>query len=231
MGRFLSKMINLRKMERLNPVISEIKVHSPKHGDLLRGRNIMEILETYERCKSAGISYITEKNHFRGDFKIFREICRESVLPVLRKDFIVTREEIERTAEADGNAVLLIARILKENTTEFVDFSLEHGIESVVEVHSIDDINFALESRTPIIGINNRDIAVLEKDDGSVDVTANLAPLIKSKAVKISESGIRSREDVDLALRYADAVLVGTAFMMADNIEKKVLEFVGDGNA
>ncbi len=224
-------MINLRKKEGLNPVVSEIKVHSPKHGNLLRGRSIMDILEIYERCRSAGISYITEKNHFKGDFGTFKEICRESQLPVLRKDFIVTKEEIERTAEAEGDAVLLIARILKENIAEFVDYSLEHGLESVVEVHHIGDIDYALSSKTPIVGINNRDIAVLEKDDGSVDVTAKLSPLIKSDAVKISESGIKSREDVTLALRYADAILVGTAFMKADDIEKKVLEFVGGKNA
>ncbi len=224
-------MINLRKKEGMNPVVSEIKVHSPKHGDLLRGRDILEILGIYERCRSAGISYITERNHFRGDFETFREICRNSELPVLRKDFIVTKEEIERTAEADGDAVLLIARILRDETPEFVDFSLEHGLESVVEVHSMEDVGHANLSKTPIIGINNRDIAVLEKDDGSVEITQKLAPLIRNGALKLSESGITTKEHLETALRYADAVLVGTAFMKADDIEKKVIEFVGGGYA
>ncbi len=224
-------MIGLRKGERMNAVIAEIKVYSPKYGDLLRNRDVIDILEVYERCRCAGISYITEKNYFRGDFEIFRRICRNSELPVLRKDFIVTKEEIEKTAEAEGSAVLLIARILKENTAEFVDYSIDHGLESVVEVHSIGDIDYALESKTPIIGINNRDIAILEKDDGSVKVTEKLAPLINSHATKISESGIQTKRDVEMALEYVDAILVGTAFMRAENIEKKVMEFVGGENA
>ncbi len=224
-------MINLRKKKGLNPVVSEIKVHSPKYGDMLRGREILEILRIYERCRSAGISYITEKNHFRGDFGIFREICRNSELPVLRKDFIVTKEEIERTAEAEGDAVLLIARILRDDTPEFVDFSLEHGIETVVEVHSVSDVEYANLSKSPIIGINNRDIAVLERDDGSIEVTQKLAPLIRNGVLKLSESGIMTKEHVEIALRYADAVLVGTAFMKVKDIEKKVMEFVGGGYA
>ncbi len=224
-------MIGLRKGERMNAVIAEIKVYSPKYGDLLRNRDVIDILEVYERCRCAGISYITEKNYFRGDFEIFRRICRNSELPVLRKDFIVTKEEIEKTAEAEGSAVLLIARILKENTAEFVDYSIDHGLESIVEVHSIGDIDYALESKTPIIGINNRDIAILEKDDGSVKVTEKLAPLINSHATKISESGIQTKRDVEMALEYVDAILVGTAFMRAENIEKKVMEFVGGENA
>ena len=108
MRKFLSKMIDLKKREKLNAVVAEIKVYSPKHGDLLKGRDIMEILEVYERCRCAGISYITEKNHFKGDFEVFRKICKNSELPALRKDFIVTKDEIEKTAEAEGDAVLLI---------------------------------------------------------------------------------------------------------------------------
>lgn len=220
-------MINLRKREGLNPVISEIKVHSPKYGNLLRKRDVFEILRIYEDCKSAGISYITEKEYFKGDFEIFRKICRESSLPVMRKDFILSKDEIEKTAEAEGSAILLIARMLEENTSEFVDYALEHGLESVVEVHMEEDLKYALESNTPIIGINNRDIGILEKDDGDVSITVKISQIINSNVLKISESGLRNIEDVRLALKHADAVLVGTAFMMAENIEEKVREFVG----
>ena len=211
---------------KVNPIIAEIKVYSPKHGDLLRGRDPIEILKTYEKCKVAGISYITAKE-FRGDFNLFKNICRESSLPVLRKDFIVDKYEIERTGEAGASAILLIARFLKEKTSEFVDYALEHGLETLVEVHSIEDIAIAKQTKTTMIGINNRDISKLEKDDGSVCITEKLCNYLPKNVLKVSESGIRTIDDLKRALKVADAVLIGTAFMVADDVEKIVKEFVG----
>jgi len=222
----LYRMIKQRKREKLNPVIAEIKVYSPKHGDLIGKRDEMELLRAYERCRVAGISYITEKKHFKGDFETFKKICKHSSLPVLRKDFVTSKSEIERTSEVEASAILLIARILGEDTIEFVDFSIEHALDPVVEIHSAEDIKIAIESKTPIIGINNRDISNLEKDDGSVELTAKLSPLIPDSFVKISESGISSLGDLKVALSHADAVLVGTAFMKAKNVEKAVKNFV-----
>ncbi len=220
------KEINHRKKEKLNPVIAEIKVFSPKHGDLLKGRDIFEILKIYEECRVAGISYITAEQ-FKGDFKTLKEICAETHLPVLRKDFILRKEEIERSAEIEVSTVLLITRYLGEKLPEFVDFSLEHGLETLVEVHSIDEIKIANDSNTKMIGINNRDISQLERDDGNVSLTEDLHRFIKKGVIKISESGIRNVEDLKRAMNCVDAVLVGTAFMMAENIEEIVKSFVG----
>ena len=222
----LYRMIKQRKREGLNPVIAEIKVHSPKYGDLIGKRDEIEILRVYEKCNVAGISYITEKKHHKGSFETLRKICKHASLPVLRKDFVTSKGEIERTSEAGASAILLIARILGENTPEFVDFSIEHALDTVVEVHSAEDIRIAIETKTPIIGINNRDISKLEKDDGSVELTAKLSSLIPDSFLKISESGISSLEHLKVALSYADAVLIGTAFMKAKNLEKTVRNFV-----
>ncbi len=209
-----------------NAVIAEIKVHSPKYGDLLRGRDPIEILRAYERAGAIGISYITEPKFFKGDFELFRLICKESDLPVLRKDFIIMKKEIERTAEAEASAVLIITRLLKDKTAEFVDFALEHGLDTLVEVHSYDELLIAVETNSTMIGINNRDIGRLERDDGNVSVTAKLAPLIPNRFVKVSESGISTIKDLEIALSYADAVLIGTAFMKAEDPEMIVREFV-----
>ncbi len=219
----LSKAIrNCKK----NAIISEIKVYSPKYGDLLRGRDPIEILRAYERAGAVGISYITEPRYFNGNFELFKRICKETDLPVLRKDFITSKEEIERTAEAEASAVLIITRILKDKTAEFVDFALEHGLDSLVEVHTIEDLKIAVETNSTMIGINNRDIGKLEKDDGNVMLTQKLAPLIPNKFVRVSESGISSLQDLKIALSYADAALIGTAFMKAEDPEKIVKEFV-----
>ncbi len=209
-----------------NAIIAEIKIYSPKHGDLLRGRNPIDILRAYERTGVCGISYITEPNHFKGSFEFFKELCKLTDLPVLRKDFITTKFEIERTAEAEGSAILLIARILKDKTAEFVDYAKEHGLDTIVEVHTSQDVEIAVNTNTTIVGINNRDIDKLEKDDGSVEVTEKLAPLIPNRFVKLSESGIRSLEDLKRALKFTDAVLIGTAFMLAEDTENFVRCFV-----
>ena len=142
----LSTAIKHRKREGANPIIAEIKVYSPKYGDLLGDRDPIDILRAYERAGVVGISYITEPKYFGGDFKLFRKICRETDLPVLRKDFITSKNEIERSAEAEASAVLIITRILGERTAEFVDYALEHGLETLVEVHSLDEIRIVSTS-------------------------------------------------------------------------------------
>jgi indole-3-glycerol phosphate synthase len=221
--------MEIKKCKKIkNPVIAEIKVHSPKHGDLLRGRNPFHILDAYERAGAVGISYITEQKYFKGSFKLFKEICSKTDLPVLRKDFIRTKDEVARTAEVEASAILLIARELKSKTPEFADYALEHGLDPLIEVHNESELQYALESKG-MVGINNRDITKLEKDDGNVTITEKVAPLIPDDRVTVSESGITSVRELEVALTHADAVLVGTAFMMADNVEEFVRSFVQFG--
>jgi len=209
-----------------NSIIAEIKTYSPKYGDLLKGRNILDILRTYEKVGAVGISYITERGYFNGDFGIFRLICRETELPVLRKDFILTKEDIEKTADADGSAILLIARMLEEKTAEFVDFSIEHGLDTLVEVHNRAEVDIAKETNTTMIGINNRDIRKLEIDDGTVSLTEELSKFIPKNMILVSESGISNLYELKIALKHADAALIGTAFMKAENQEEFVRNFV-----
>ncbi len=209
-----------------NAVIAEIKVHSPQYGDLLGKRKILGMLRIFESSGAAGISYITEPNHFRGEFDIFKRICRESHLPVLRKDFILSREEIERTAEAEASAILLIARMLKEDTAEFVDHAVQHGLNPLVEVHTPEDIQIAEQTSARMIGINNRDIQKMETDGGTVNLTEQLAPLIPRDRIIVSESGIHSLQDLKRVLKYSHAVLVGTAFMKAEKTYDFVKGFV-----
>ncbi|MCS7144914.1 MAG: indole-3-glycerol-phosphate synthase [Archaeoglobaceae archaeon] len=206
------------KDKRKNVVIGEIKSFSPTKGDLLRGRNPLEILKVYERAGCSAISYITAKN-FKGDLETLRKICKETELPVLRKDFIESKDEIERTAEVDAKALLLIARILKAKTFEFIDLCHEHGVEPVVEVFSEEDLRFVDGAR--VVLINNRDI--FNPSEIDLERTFRLAP--KIRVLKISGSGISSLEDLKV-LKVVDAVLIGTAFMLAENTEQFVRSFV-----
>ena len=211
---------------KYNPIIAEIKVHSPKYGDLLRNRDPIQILHIYEECGVAGISYITEPRYFKGSKELLRKITNETSLPVLRKDFIENKDDIEETSALGATAVLLIARRLKEALYELVDYAKTCGLEPLVEVHSLGDLRIALESNTDIIGINNRDITQLEKDDGSIEITKKLATKIPPSYLKISESGITSVKDLKEVLRYTDAALIGTAFMKSSNLKETVLAFV-----
>ncbi len=217
----------IRKAEK-NAIIAELKVYSPKYGgDLLKGRDPpFEILRAYERAGAVGISYITDPKYFRGSFEFLRRLCRETKLPVLRKDFIASKEEIERTAEAGASAVLLITRLLKEELPEFVDLAKEHGLDTLVEVHTEEELAIALQTDSTMIGINNRDIGKLELDDGNVSLTEKLAPLIPKRYVKVSESGIAGTEDLKRALRHADAALIGTALMKAPDPEEFLRKLV-----
>jgi indole-3-glycerol phosphate synthase len=225
MSKVLSKSLLKARKEGRNPIIAEVKVYSPKYGDLLMGRDPIKILKIYEECEVAGISYITAKE-FKGDEKLLKELSENTELPVLRKDFIKRKEDIERTSELGASAVLLISKILKDRTSEFVDYALEHGVEPLVEVHTTEDIAIVNETRTPMIGINNRDIFQMEKDDGSVEVTERLYKYVRRDALKISESGISTLEHLTRALKCADAVLIGTAFMRARNLREIVRNFV-----
>ena len=212
------------RMDDRNPVIGEIKVFSPLHGDLLRGRRVKDVLTAYERAGVAAISYITAEQ-FKGDFKTLKRLVKITEIPVLRKDFIRTREEVERSAEAEVSALLLIARHLKERTVEMVDLCKEHGIEPVVEVHHAEDLTYTENSR--VILINNRDIDRMERDGGNVETTARIADRVK--AFKISGSGISTIRDLLFVLKYTDAALIGTAFMMAEDTDSFVRTFVEAG--
>ncbi|MBM7409041.1 indole-3-glycerol phosphate synthase TrpC [Methanococcus maripaludis] len=220
------KQANAIKIFDKNPIIAEIKVHSPKYGDLLKGRSEMDILRIYEEAGAVGISYITDKQHFNGNFDMFKKICENTELPVLRKDFLTTKDEIEKTASAGASTVLIIARLLKEKTAEFVDFALECGLDTLVEVHNTEEIEIAKSTNTTMIGINNRDISKLELDDGTVSLTENLADLIPKDRILVSESGIANLTDLKTALKYADAALIGTSFMTAENQKEFVKSFV-----
>ncbi len=206
------------KVKGRNSIIGEIKCVSPIHGDLLRGRDPLKLAEIYERCGCSAISYITAKA-FGGSFNTLKDICRSTNLPVLRKDFVENKEEIERTCEVEASALLLIARILKERTAEFVDLCFDHGLEPVVEVFSEEELVFAEDSR--VVLINNRDI--FNPRDVDVNRTMKIAPKIRK--TKISGSGIKKIEDLRV-LEFVDAVLIGTAFMLAEDTEKIVKSFL-----
>lgn len=211
------------------PVIPDIKCRSPKEGDLLRGRDPVEYALGLARAGAAALSVVTEAQRFGGSEKLLRDVAAATGLPVLRKDFITTKAHIYQSANAGAAAVLLIVSMLDEEKLHMLfETALKAGLEPLVETHDEAQIEIANRLPLSLIGINNRDILRMECDGGTVARTASLAAKVAPGPIIISESAIASAEDVNRAIRCgADAVLVGTALLKADNAPGLLKEMMG----
>ncbi|HBU13106.1 MAG TPA: indole-3-glycerol-phosphate synthase TrpC [Clostridiales bacterium] len=201
-------------------VIPDIKCVSPKEGGLLRGRDPLRIAGELVRCGAPVLSVVTESDRFGGSPELLRAIAEQTGVPVLRKDFITDERGLVETAEMGASAVLLICAMLEEETlASLYHGAVRLGLEPLVEACNAEELERAKRLHARIIGINNRDIATLELDDGGPARTASLAKNMPPEALLISESGIVSREDARLAATSgAHAVLVGTALLQANDL-------------
>ena len=215
--RSLSSAIMAAKSRGRVPVIADIKPFSPRDGDLLKKRKPTDLTRSLVAAGVCALSVVTESTHFGGNIEMLREVAQVSAVPVLQKDFFSTPGQLTAAYEAGADAFLLIlATTPDEVAEELYQCGRKLGMEAVVEIHSRNELLRALHLQPTIIGINNRNILELEKDDGHVDVTEKLAPLVPDDIATISESSLRSRDDVIRAVRAgADAVLIGTALLQA----------------
>lgn len=215
-------------------MISEIKVLSKKEGHLLRGRDPAELVRIMADCGAAGISVVTEPEHFGGSIDLLRTVVAAAAplnLPVLQKDFVTREEQLEESAACGASAILLIAAMLdKDRLAQLIDLAAECGLETLVEAHSEEELRTIRELPGNLLGINNRDITVLEVDDGAVERTVELSRLHKDIRPLVSESSIASPDDVRRAGKSgADAVLVGTAILKAPNPAKLLRQMISLG--
>ena len=180
MIRSLAGSIRLRQREHLMPVLSEIKVRSPKDGDLLRGRAPEVLAGAMAACPIAGLSVVTEPSDFGGDLDIVRRVRPLVPVPILRKDFLRTEADLDETVQAGADAVLLTVCMHEDEPLARLHAAAqERGLETLVEVHDEGDMERvrALGLQPDVLGINNRDILVREIDDGDVTVTERLAAM------------------------------------------------------
>ena len=194
-------------------VIIDFKAISPKDGDLFQGRNPVDVAVELEKSGVFGLSIVTESENFGGSLNLLRSITSEVNLPfILRKDFIKSEDDLYETFDCGATHVLLICSTMG-NVGEMYGKSLQIGLKPVVEVHTLAEMEIAKQLGAKIIGINNKDITVLERDSGTIERTLELVKLAPKDAFIISESGIRNNSDAEKAIRNgANAVLIGTAF-------------------
>jgi len=184
--------------------------HAP--GGDVTGSDVAEVARWLEKAGVLGLSVVTESKHFGGSLDLLRTIVKAVSIPVLRKDFIRTEDDLYETLDCGAKGVLLICSTT-ENIGALHEKAPSIGLKPVVEVHTLEEMRLAEQIGAKIIGINNKDITVFEKDEGSVDLTLNLIKAAPKGVFIISESGISSRDEAQKALNAgANAVLIGTAF-------------------
>ncbi|MCL2817061.1 MAG: indole-3-glycerol-phosphate synthase [Clostridiales bacterium] len=209
-----------KKKEGLIPVIPDIKLRSPKEGDLLRGRDPLETAGVLAALGAPALSVVTEPENFGGSLRLLQGVVEASGLPVLRKDFIKDAEDLRKSLEYGARAVLLICAMQPRPLLfRLFEEAVRMGLEPLVEAHTKEELLMAGELGAGLVGINNRDILALEKDGGSVSLTEELIVHRPPGALLVSESSISSPEEAGRAVRAgADAVLVGTAIWQASDL-------------
>jgi indole-3-glycerol phosphate synthase len=196
-------------------VIAEIKKASPSAGVIAESFEPIEIAKKYEAEGANAISVLTDTKFFQGNLEHLRKVRGVVSVPLLRKDFIWDRVQIAESAANGADAILLIvAALTQDQLVRALKAAKEYRLDSLVEIHSGNELQRALEAGAETIGINNRDLATLDVD---LSVTEKLCREVPDKIVLVSESGIRTPEDVTrLKACGVDAFLVGEALMRGE---------------
>jgi indole-3-glycerol phosphate synthase len=225
--------ISLKKaiLETKNaPVITEIKAASPSAGTIRKNVDARSIAENMEKGGAVGLSVLTEPKHFQGSLLSLVEARKAVKLPILMKDIIISPVQLEAASKAGANVALLIEALFDRgycecSVHEMIARAHAQGLEVLLEAHTAEEFRSAVRTHADLVGINNRNLATLKVD---LNVTKEI--LEKNEAegkVVVSESGINTPADLRFLRGYgAQAFLIGSAVMLADDIEKKVEEFV-----
>jgi indole-3-glycerol phosphate synthase len=213
--RSLKTSITSKQKKRYVPVISEVKPASPtRNFRETTPSDAARIAGEMERAGACAISVLTEPDYFHGSIENLQAVRDKVSLPVLRKDFIINKNQI---TEVEADLMLLIAGIIGSELKEFIDAVQDIGAQPLVEVHTKEEADFVLSTDAEIIGINNRDLNTFEVN---LSTTEQLAPIIRRErpdAIIISESGVNTTQDALLMINSgADAILVGSAIMEGD---------------
>ena len=208
-------------------LIAEVKQASPSRGMLSHNFNPIKLAQTYTAGGAAAISVLTEANYFMGSIEHLAAIKEVIGLPLMRKDFIFDPYQVYESRAYGADALLLIAAILSQaQLDELLSLSHSLGLRCLVEVHNAGEVEKAILSEVEIMGINNRDLNTFVVD---INTTRRLRPLVPKEKIVVSESGIKSKRDIEKLGKWGvDAVLVGEALVTASNVMAKMKELIGE---
>lgn len=197
-------------------IIAEIKKASPSKGLICQDFNPVEIARDYEKGGAAAVSVLTDKKFFQGDLRYLDDVAANVSLPLLRKDFILHEYQIYESRVHHASAILLLAAVLDVmQLTDFAGLAESMGLDVLLEVHNLSELEKALQTPAKFIGVNNRDLKSFTVD---LKTSEKLSRYIPREKVKVSESGLNSFAEIS-QLRKAgfDAFLVGESLMRQNN--------------
>jgi len=199
-------------------IISEVKKASPSKGVIREDFDPVAIAQAYERGGANAISVLTEPHYFQGHLDYLAEIRRYVSIPLLRKDFIVSKYQLVEALVYGADFVLLIAAALsRKELKELLDYTRHLGMEALVEIHDKADLTKAIFAGADIIGINHRNLQTFEMD---MELSYKLIPLIPNGKIIVAESGIYEHGQLeDLSKAGVDAFLVGESLMRQNDVE------------
>jgi len=207
-------------------IIAEVKPRSPSMGES-KSFDVADLLATYSKHARA-ISVLTDEKYFGGSLSLLAEVKQQTHLPVLCKDFIVTRYQVFEARDAGADAILLIVKALGDDELqELYSDCVKLGMTAVVEVQNEDEIERALKLSPELILVNNRDLDSLDMDMSTCE---RLMPLIPSTVVKVVASGIESADDMRKLAHLSNNFLIGSSLMKSGNVDEKLSELAASLN-
>lgn len=202
-------------------LIAEVKRRSPSAGLIRDPFDPGEIARAYERGGAQALSVLMDAKYFGGGPEDFGIVRKAVTLPLLYKEFVIDEWQVDHAASIGASAVLLIVAALERNALVSLAAAIKKaGMQALVEVHDEDEARIAVDCGADIIGINNRNLKTFVT---TLETTIKVRPLIPSDRMVISESGIRTGEDVQMLLRHGvEAVLVGEHLLRKPELENAV---------
>jgi len=207
-------------------VIAEVKRSSPSKGSLAPISDPALLACRYEKGGARAISVLTERRRFGGSLDDLDAVRSAVNVPILRKDFMVDQYQfLEARAHGADLVLLIVAALSKSQLSDYLALTQELGMHAIVEVHTNEELEIALDNRCEFIGVNSRNLKTLEVDSAGFK---DLLPRIPNDVVRIAESGISTRSDVEFAIECgANAILVGEALVSAGDPEFALQNLLG----
>ncbi len=206
-------------------LIAEVKKASPSAGIIRADFDPLQIAAIYQASGASCLSVLTDEEFFQGSLSYLSAIRETARVPLLRKDFIIDRYQVLEARVAGADAILLIAECLDDCTLRDLYFyASELGMESLIEIYDPENLDRVLKLEPALVGVNNRDLRTFVVD---LDHTLEIVRRVPQSALLVSESGIKTRADVEkLKSHGVGAILVGESLMRADDIRAAVRELV-----
>jgi indole-3-glycerol phosphate synthase len=207
------------------PIIAEIKRFAPSGNCFANHTQVKNIAKSYQRNGAAAISIVTDEHFFGCSIGDLITIRSSVTIPILRKDFIITEEQIYEARAAGADAVLLIVACTDDDHLKrLYKTTLQLGMTPLVEVHDEREVKRALKITPHLIGINNRDLRTLQVD---ISISERLREMIPGETIVIAESGVSAADDIRRLLNAGvDGFLIGTALLKATDPGRRLRSFV-----